>query len=205
MKALKIGNEVKIEYLNCDGQVESIVAKIANIEYDRLEVSKPRENYEQACQYLNEGTTILVYIYTNNGIRAFDSIVLNPLKEKLIIDFPNDYKNIQRRKYIRASWISQAILIDPKTNESFNITTKDLGGEALKFITNRLLKQDEEYKISLTLDNFLPSVIIKGRIEKKKHFKEQEYLFFYENIKDSDRNKIIKKCLELEVCEMWDK
>lgn len=205
MKALKIGNEVKIEYLNCDGQVESIVAKIANIEYDRLEVSRPRENYEQASQYLNEGTTILVYIFTNNGIRAFDSIVLNPLREKLIIDFPNDYKNIQRRKYIRASWISQAILIDPETNESFNITTKDLGGEALRFITNRLLKQDEEYKISLTLDNFLPSVIIKGKIEKKEHFKEQEYLFFYENIKDSDRNKIIKKCLELEVCEMWDK
>ncbi len=205
MKALKIGNDVKIEYLNDNGNVLSIISKISNIEYDRLELSTPKENYEEACKYLNEGTTILVYIYTSNGIRAFDSIVLNPLREKLIIDFPNDYKNIQRRKYIRANWISQAILIDPKTNESFNITTKDLGGEALKFITNKPLNQDDEYKISLTLDNFLPSVIIEGRIEKKAHFKEQEYLFFYENIKDSDRNKIIKKCLELEVCEMWDK
>ncbi|UKI42173.1 MAG: flagellar brake domain-containing protein [Candidatus Melainabacteria bacterium] len=98
MKALKIGNEVKVEYLNSEGKVSSIVSKISNIEYDRLELSTPKENYEEACEYLNEGTTILVYIYTSNGIRAFDSIVLNPLKEKLIIDFPNDYKNIQRRK-----------------------------------------------------------------------------------------------------------
>ena len=205
MKALKIGNEVKIEYLNGEEKVSSILSKVTNIEYDRLELSAPETNYEEACKYLNEGTTILVYIYTSNGIRAFDSIVLNPLSEKLIIDFPNDYKNIQRRKYIRANWISQAILIDPKTNESFNITTKDLGGEALKFITNNFIDLNEKYKISLTLDNFLPSIVIEGRIEKKEHFSDKEYLFFYEDIKDSDRNKIIKKCLELEVCEMWDK
>lgn len=205
MKALKIGNNVKIEYLNSAGKVLSILSQISNIEYDRLELSNPNENYEEACEYLNEGTTVLVYIYTSNGIRAFDSIVLNPLKEKLIIDFPNDYKNIQRRKYVRANWISQAILIYPKTNESLNITTKDLGGEALKFITDKKLAIEGEYKISLTLDNFLPAVVLEGRIEKKPHFKEQEYLFFYENIQETDRNKIIKKCLELEVCEMWDK
>ena len=205
MKSLTSGIELKIEFLNESNKKESIKCKIRDCEFDRIILDYPEDSLSLA-KNLKEGSFIFVFISLGSGIRAFSSIVMtSPLDGPFEIEYPQDYEDIQRRKYIRAKWLSKATITDER-GESYKVNIEDLGGAALKFTAdNRIIREQSDIKIYLPLEPFLPSIIIEGKIKKKIHFKEYEYLLEYEKISKNDRDKIIKKCLELQTSEEWDK
>ena len=203
MKTLKAGQKVNIEFFDENKDVKSLDCEITVVEYDRLYLKSENQDIN-LLKCLNEGSSICVFIYTGSGIRYFKSIVLASPFDGFVVEYPNEFENIQRRKFVRAKWENEAIVVRNK-GESFKVETLDIGGEAIRFKSPKKLEQNEMVSLRLCIDKFMPSIIIEGRIDKKIHFDENEYLFYYVNINENNRNKIIKKCLEIQVCELWDK
>ncbi len=192
---IKRGLKVQIEF-ETGSRKSRIDCYIINPDFDRLTLSFP-ESKKEFIPYLIEGTEIKAFIYTFSGIMIIDSIVFDaPFDGKFVIEFNEDQQVIQRRKYLRQPYMTDLYLESPDGN--IRTMTIDIGGGGIRFSTDKVISNMQEFKSQLRLNAYEPMIKIIGFVQKKHFYKDDEYLFEFTQIAESDRNKIIQKCIQLE-------
>lgn len=200
MKALKIGQKVQLEFNTSSSEKMQIMCNIQKIESDRLTLKYP-DQLMKFSEYLTEGTEIKAFVFTEANIQVLDSIIITaPYDENFEIEYPDDYRTIQRRAYIRENLIYKIILQNDKITAKG--ITKDMGGGGFRFTTEETLEPDTYMSVWINFDDDFPSIKCQGKLSKKNHFKPDEYLIEFTEISERDRNQIIKRCITKQVNEL---
>ena len=145
---------------------------------------------------MQEGRLIKISIYTPTGILLQDSIVLNePVNCEFVVEFSKTRKRIQRRRYFRIE--ANYRMIIEQMNRTFTVLTQDISGGGIRFICDSYL-HPSEVKAKLYISEQPEPIVFIGSVSQKPHFKPNEYIIKFIQIKDFDRDRIIQKCMELE-------
>lgn len=194
MKTLQIGQKVQIVFKNDRGENLQIICDIKEILEDSLVLNYP-DNFMQFAEFLEEGTEIQANIFAGPHIKVLDSIILaEPHNSTIEIDFPEDYETIQRRAYIREN-LEYPITIKNE-QQCIEATTLDMGGGGFRFKTDQHIEPDAFVHISICLNEHKAMLECIGKVSRKDHFPEGEYLVEFIEISENDRNKIIQKCIQ---------
>ncbi len=200
MKIVKSGQKVQLEFYTSPSEKMQIMCRIKFVDKDRLTLSYP-DQIMRFCEFLTEGTEIRAFVFTEANIQILDSIVITaPNEDAFEIEYPEDYRTIQRRAYIREN-LSYKIIIqtDSSTNSGL---TKDMGGGGFRFVSEEQIQENSYIAVWISIDESMPSVKCHGKVSRKAHFKPNEYLMEFTEISEKDRNIIIKKCIEKQVLEL---
>lgn len=196
MGEIRENQQTKLFFKLADGSEKELNCTIKKIYSDRLSLNFPKEVNDYPG-YLQEGDEISVKIFTPTGIKAFDAIILNsPFDDEFIIEFVEDYLEIQRRMYLRMEFSAKVLIEKGKTNIVTH--TLDIGGGGVRFFYDGSIEDKETVNCHLFLPEF-PTIKAQGIIIKDPHLKENEYVMVFTKIEENDRDKIIKKCFELQV------
>ena len=154
------------------------------------------ESKAHLSQYLKEGASIRLSIYTPTGILLQESIVLNsPVNCEFEVEFSKSKKRIQRRKYFRVD-VNYRMIIE-QNGKTYTVLTKDLSGGGIRFISDMPL-QEGEVKAKLYIPEHVDAVVFVGEVCKKAYFSANEYVVKFVRIQDYERTRIVQKCMELE-------
>lgn len=187
---------VELDTGSFTGSKTRIDCYIIEPEYDRLTVSFP-ESKSEFIPYLSEGTEIKAFIYSFTGIIIVDSIVFDsPYDGKMVIEYNEENHIIQRRKYLRMPYITDMFLI--REDQNVRANTIDIGGGGVRFQCSHSFVDMESVSVQLKLAHFEPIIKVEGTILKKNFYKPDEYVLEFMKISESDRERIIKKCVTLE-------
>lgn len=196
MGEIREDQQTKLFFKVAGDSEKELECSIKKVYADRISLNFPKDIIDYV-DYLQEGDEVNVKIFTPSGIKMFDAIILNsPLEPEFIIEFVEDYLEIQRRQYLRMEF-STKILIE-RARSNIVTHTYDIGGGGLRFFYEGSLENKEIVNCRLFLPD-MPSVPFQGIIIKEKHLKENEYVLMFTKIEENDRDKIIKKCFELQV------
>lgn len=204
MRFIDVGQRIKIESKENEGNFfESFVSVV---EADRIAISL--DGISQSFQELfEEGDEIFCSVLTQFGIRLFNSMIIEFEENNVIIDYnPKDYEIFQRRQYVRVNVALPAVL--DVNGRILRVYTVDLGGGGIKFLSDVQIEDNSDASIKISLNQNEPFVTILGKIIKKSFYKENEYLFFFDDLNENIRTKIIKKCMDeqaLQVRKTLDK
>ena len=202
MKTLREGQKVQIEFEMNDTKKGHIVCSIAKIEPDRLFLNYSSK-ISKYFEYLEEGTEVRAFIFTGAHIQVIKSIILSaPYEDEFEIEYPDDYKTIQRRAYVRES-VNYSVIIETDNN-TIQAKSVDMGGGGFRFIPNEAIELDSKITAWIDLNDGKESLKTKGIVTKKPHFKDEEYLLQFTDIEDNDRNRIIQACIQKQVKGMRD-
>ncbi|MDD3437464.1 MAG: PilZ domain-containing protein [Candidatus Gastranaerophilales bacterium] len=196
MSEIRENQLTKLVFKTADNSEKELCCNIKDIYKDRISLNYPKETMYY-LDYLEEGDEVNAQIFTPLGVRMFDSIILDsPREEEFIIEFIDNYIEIQRRKYLRVD-LNTKIIIE---REEKNIVTHtlDIGGGGVRFFYNGSFGHHEKVGCFLYLPMLLNSIKAKGIILKDNHLKKDEHVLFFTKIDEGERDKIIKKCFELE-------
>ena len=91
------------------------------------------------------------YSQTPNGILYFTSHATEMTNDELLIANPIKHRFLQRRQFTRIKFITETKMVD-KSNTEYPISTLDLSAGGMKFLANKSINLDEEYKIEVILD-----------------------------------------------------
>ncbi len=202
MREIRKKQKAKISILLDNGSERNFECFVKEVHSDRIYLDYPKEIIEYG-QYLQEGLTLSVKIYTPSGIKMYDAMVLNsPLDFDFVIEYVEDYIQIQRREYLRVPLETKVII----ERESENIVTKtiDVSGGGIRFLSNKKLNYNEKIKCMLYLPMRLESIKAQGVIIRAPHLPQGQYIMLFEKISERDRDKIVKKCFELQAADYAD-
>lgn len=187
---------IKLFFKDAEGTEKELNCSIKSIFKDRISLSYP-ENIMQYVDYLQEGDDISVKIFTPTGIKAYDAIVLNsPLENDFVIEFVEDFIEIQRRKYLRMDYEAKVLI---QVGLSKTVTnTIDIGGGGIRFASETPFEPNQTVECHLFLPEY-SAIQAQGIIIKEKHLKEDEYVIFFTKIDEKDRTKLLQKCFALQV------
>ncbi len=197
MLELENGQKVKIKFNTLTINDTELTCTVKWYENDRVSLVFP-EDSEQYIKDFPEGREIEVVIYTNSGIFVFDSIVINsPLENDFVIELPDEKKKVQRRDYIRAH--AGLKLVIHREDKKYETRTINVGGGGIRFITEEKLDINELWNFSLFLpgNNVITGLgkvlytILRGKL--------MASVITFTDIKETDRNRLIKFCLDEEI------
>lgn len=197
MSEIREGQKTKLFFKAAGGSEKELECSIKKIYTDRISLNFPKEEVMQHIDYLQEGDEVNVKIFTPSGIKMFDAIILDsPLEPEFVIEFVEDYIEIQRRKYLRMELNTKILIESSKGNVITH--TYDIGGGGLRFYYEGSFENKETVSCRLFLPD-TPYIQIQGIIVKDDRFKENEHVLVFTKIEESERDKIIKKCFEVQV------
>ncbi|MBO5947484.1 PilZ domain-containing protein [bacterium] len=204
MRFVDVGQKIKIESSENKGVFfESVVSAV---ESDRIFVSLSDIN-QNVCDFFEEGDEIFCSVQTQFGIRLFNSMIIEFENNCVVIEYnPKDYEVFQRRQFVRVN-VNMPAVIDIN-GKMLRVITVDLGGGGIKFMSDTPLEDNSIANMKITLNKGEPFVNIFGKIIKRDFYKENEYLFFFVNLDENVRTKIIKRCMDeqaLQVRKSLDK
>ena len=153
------------------------------------------------AQYLSEGTEIRAFVFTEANIQVLESIIITaPYDIEFEIEYPEEYRTIQRRAYIREQL--QYKIIVQSENTTLTGMSLDMGGGGFRFRTEGQVEENSYVSVWINIDEDMPSLKCRGKVSRKPHFKPFEYLIEFTEISERDRNLIIKKCITKQVNEL---
>ena len=195
MFVVKPTQKVRVGIETQSGQILQFYSYIKKIESDRLLLvfSEAKSNL---VKYLQEGKLIRISIYTPAGIILQESIIMSEPKNcEFEVEFGGRTKRIQRRRFFRVDANYRMIL--EQVNQTYTVLTKDISGGGVRFICDSYIYHGETNAKLYIPDEKKPISFI-GRVDKKPHFSENEYIIKFVDISENDRNKVIQKCMEIE-------
>lgn len=196
MDIIRENQLVKLFFKVAEGSEKELNCTIKKIYKDRIALVPPEETIDYV-DYLQEGDDVSVKIFTPAGIKAYDAIVLNsPLENEFVIEFVENYIEIQRRKYLRMDYEAKVLVQVGFTKVVTQ--TIDIGGGGIRFASETPFEPNQTVTCHLFLPDS-PTIQAQGIIIKEKHLKENEYVIFFTKITENDRTKILQKCFALQV------
>ena len=129
----------------------STVFDIVEIKDDQVKIKMPLISEIELKDY-NKGETVEMFGLNKTGLVYFTSEILNKENKELLIKYPNDIKQIQRRKYSRVPYDGKLAV---KGKEKIKIKTEDISAGGLKFTADTPFMVGDEYEIRVELANNL--------------------------------------------------
>lgn len=196
MGVIKENQQAKLYFKGAKGSVHEISCSLKKIYKDRISLDIP-EDIEKYTAYLQEGDDVSVNIYTPTGINMYDAIIIDsPSEGDFTIEFVEEYiKEVQRRKHLRVSFRTKVILLREKGN--IITYTSDIGGGGIRFHCEKRIKNGHIIDCMIYLPPQLHSIKARGVVLKDEYLQENEYVLTFTKIDEFDREKIIKKTVEL--------
>ena len=203
MGSFLVGKKAKVKFSLSQVRALEINCIVRREESDRISLTFP-DDMQEFAHYLFEGQEIDLILYTDRGIRVLDSIVIDsPLEGDFVVEYYEDDNNIQRREYVRAQVKANLMIYQRGIVHPIKTTTIDIGGGGLRFNTPEEFIVGDEIDFALNLPGMdLP---IKGSGEVLKMVKQDDgdwAVILFTKILESDRNKIIKYCFEIEAAKL---
>jgi len=201
MNELEAGQKIRLKFNISSLRSESITCVVKWFEEDRVALVFP-DDFLQLKKSLPEGKELEAVVYTDSGIYAFDSIVINsPLEHDFVIEIPDEKKRIQRRDYIRAPFNLRFVLSKDTLKDEIEIETKtiNIGGGGVRFLVKDELKTNDIWNFTLYMPD---GTVAKGKgiiLYSLLQGKLVVSVIKFVDISETDRNRIIKKCFEEEV------
>lgn len=181
-----------------DNSEKEFECLIKDVQKDRLSLKFPEEILDYS-DYLEEGCELFVKIFTPSGVKTFDTIILNsPLEPEFVIEYVEDHIEIQRREYMRME-LQTKIILTKKNEIPDAALTIDISGGGVKFLSDKKYEKNEEYEFMLYLPTQIHSIRAKGYILENSHIPENQHILLFTEINESDRDKIIKACFDLQL------
>lgn len=197
MSEIQENQQVKLSFKVEDGSEKDLECTIKNIYKDRLSLNFPKETADYA-PYLQEGDEVRAEIFTPTGIKMFEAIILNsPLEYDFVIEFVENFIEIQRRKYLRVD-LKTKVIIERPDRGNIVTNTLDIGGGGVRFFYEGVFDEKEKVNCLLYLPMYLNSIKASGMIIEEKHLEKNEHVMVFTKIDEKERDKVIKKCLELQ-------
>ncbi|HBG49240.1 MAG TPA: hypothetical protein DDW90_07025 [Cyanobacteria bacterium UBA9971] len=197
MNELEAGQKIRLKFNISSLRSESITCVVKWFEEDRVALVFP-DDCLHLKKSLPEGKELEAVVYTDSGIYAFDSIVINsPLEHDFVIEIPDEKKRIQRRDYIRAPFNLKFVL--SKNGMEIETKTINIGGGGVRFLVKDELKTNDIWDFTLYMPD---GTVAKGKgiiLYSLLQGKLVVSVIKFVDISETDRNRIIKKCFEEEV------
>lgn len=185
---------------------------------DRLVLTQPQE-WDKYLDYLSEGEEIKTKIFTRRGVLYYEAFILNsPENDDFTIEYNEDSAQIiQRRTYSR---VPMETIVDCEYDEIINSPNKDkmvefetnlnceferftvkaetidIGGGGLKIRASKPLPFDKTITFKINL--FDDIIIAKGVLVNNPSLPDLVYGVKFTDIKDEDKDEIIKICFKIE-------
>ena len=178
-----------------DNTQKEFVCFVKKIQKDRISLRFPNDVLDYS-EYLEEGSELEVKIFTPSGVKAFETIVIDsPLENEFVIEFDENYIEIQRRQYLRAELETKIIL----ESESIGVvvtTTIDISGGGVRFLSDRQFRPKDRVRVMLYLPYQMTSVKALGEIIENKRLPENQFVVLFTEIEERERERIVKQCFE---------
>lgn len=195
MNELLEGQKVKI-FFNVENERKEMECYVKEVFSDRVSLTLPK-GIMQYVDYLGEGMEIFMKVFTLAGMQMFESIILNsPLECDFMVEYEKDALLIQRREYSRFKTETELIIYCEE--EEIEATTVNISGGGLKFYCKKPLNNQELLSGTVCFHEE-GSVDFKGKIlTDNVNEPSEEYAIMFTDIKEEDRNKLIKICSKLQ-------
>ena len=129
----------------------STVFDIEEIQSDKVIINLPKATKKELEDY-KEGSTFSAFGLSSEGLIYFEGEILDRKNGKVLLKYPFELRQIQRRKYTRVPFSGKLTFVDFPSSE---IKTEDLSAGGMKFYSNTLFEVGKEYEIRLELLNNL--------------------------------------------------
>ena len=201
MEDIEKDQKIKIRFSVSSIRSHEALCDVRWVETDRICLIFPEE-YKKLSKYLHEGRELEAIAYTDKGIFVFDSIVIDsPYSNDFVIEFPEEKEKIQRREYVRAP-IKLDIQLT-KGGATIKGNTINIGGGGIRFTTEKDLEVKQVWNFSMTLPKWSKPVYGTGEVLYNiKQDNSNVSVLKFSYIEESDRNKIIKLCFEIEASQL---
>jgi len=197
MSEINENQRVKLSFNIADGSVKELECSIKHLYKDRIAMAFPAETMYYV-DFLQEGDEVIVKIFTPVGIKMFNAIILDsPLEDEFVVEFVESFIEIQRRKYLRTV-LKTKIILERTEKENIVTHTFDIGGGGVRFFYKGTFEHNETVHCLLYLPLRIHSVQATGIIIKEGALKSNEHILVFTKIDERERDRIIKKCLELQ-------
>jgi c-di-GMP-binding flagellar brake protein YcgR len=197
MSEIKEDQKAKLSLKLLDNSFKELECFVKEVHSDRISLSFPREMISYA-NHLQEGDEIPIKIFTPSGIKMFNAMILSsPLEPEFVIEYDENFVQVQRREYTRAR-LETKIIIERLESENIVTHTIDIGGGGVRFFYEGTFEPNELVSCRLYLPFILESVKAQGHILQKPFLAKNEHVVLFSKINENERDKIVKKCFELE-------
>lgn len=197
MDEIKKDQKVKLLLRMADVSIKEIDCQIKEVYSDRISLTTPSEVLENA-EYLQEGQEFVVKIFTPNGVKIFDTIVLDsPLEEEFVIEYAAVASEVQRREYVRVP-MQVKIVVQKNDNKGVIASTIDISGGGIRFEYYDGLVAGEEVQVDMYFPE-LKMIQVRGVVIHNDFFPENVFVLAYTEINEMDRDRIIKRCFKEQI------
>lgn len=196
MQSIRVGQKAEIYFRVSTADEIKLLCSVKDIYPDRVQLNFPKATLT-FIDYLQEGVCVLMKIYTPKGIKIFNVLIIDsPDTGVFMVEFGEDYDELQRRKFIRAS-VETKMILRRAPKDPFIVKTLEISSGAVRFTSNESFKNREPFDVFLYLPNNIRSVKAYGIIVRAEHLQKNEHLLLITRIQDSDVLRINRKCSEL--------
>ncbi len=203
MDEIKKGQKIKLCFETIDNPDVEVDCFIKEVSKDRLSLDFSDEIFRYIDD-LKEGNEMIANIFTPEGIKVFDTIILNsPLEDDFIIEYVERSLKIQRRKYIRAA-LDAKIIIERLEFDNIITSTTEVGGGGLRFIYEGSFEPKELLGSLLYLPKQIRAIRAKGILLPNEYLPKNEHVLMFTDIDENDRSRIIKQCFEIQTAKLLE-
>lgn len=129
----------------------STVFDVVDINEGKVKINLPLITEFELKDYI-EGEQVEMFGLNKAGLVYFTSEILNKNGKEIIIKYPEDIKQIQRRKYSRVPYDGK---LEIKGKENIKVKAEDISAGGLKFTADTPFMVGDEYEIRVELANNL--------------------------------------------------
>lgn len=193
MGEIRKGQKVKLFVQNLDKEFDCFIKEVYD---DRISLDYPQDIIEYS-DYFEEGEDIPVKIFTPLGVKSFSAAILDaPYEENFTIEYVESTNDLQRREYVRVPF-SVKVFVETQDKKNIIAYTLDISGGGLKFFSEEEI-ESQEVKITIYMPDDR-SLHAKGTIIHNQFIPVNEHVLSFTEIDEKDRDRIIKKCFELQL------
>lgn len=143
--------EVKNLKIVPENYTSGTFCEIKNISDTEINMYLPKVTASELNDYQN-GNLVEIFGLHKNGLIYFKSEILNKNDKNIDVKYPNDIKEIQRRKYTRVKFDGKLSVI---RYDDVKIIPNDISAGGLRFISDKAFIVGNEYEIKIELLNNL--------------------------------------------------
>ncbi len=200
MGEIKEGQKVKLTINTDEGLEKELECTIKNIYADRLSLNYPEEIFKY-IEYFEEGEDVPVKIFTPLGIKSFSALILDsPYEEDFTIEYIENANEIQRREYVRVQ-LCVKVFIEKEDKNNVIAYTIDVSGGGIKFMSEEKFNDKEKIKIVMYMPDD-KAIQAKGVIVHNQFIPKNQHIVSFSEIDEKDRDRIIKKCFEIQLSKL---
>lgn len=129
----------------------SSVFDIVEISNDKVKINLPLISEIELRDY-SEGALVEMFGLNKTGLVYFTSEILSKNGKEILIKYPDEIKQIQRRKYSRVPYDGKLVV---KDKEQVKIKTEDISAGGLKFTADTPFMVGDDFDIKVELSNNL--------------------------------------------------